>query len=166
MIPKDYKPVKSLRGQNEELVLLPFLTQPQANDRYYLPMNSELDNSLITGIETHSHTTFFGVFPYDLPAQVEINGVTYNVITGAELCGITITIVDKQRRQALSNYPAKALYNTFAPSNNVTYVNNGKNYTKFALSILSGECYITWNVNAVTATPFVLPISFIYDDQK
>lgn len=166
MIATNYKPVKSLRGQNEELVLLQFETQPQANDRFYLPMNSELDNSLITGIETHSHTSFFGAFPYDLPSTVEINGKTFNVITGAELCGITITIVDKQRRQSLSNYPAKALFNNFAPSNNVTYTGNGKNYTKFSLSILSGESYITWNINAVTATPFVLPISFIFDDLK
>ena len=162
MIPKNYTPTQALRSQSEELVLLPFNTQPQANDRFYLPMNSELDNSLIVGIETHSYTNILGGFPYDFPQTIQINGVSYNVITYAELASLTITIVDKNRRQSLCNYPAAALFNQVAPGSTTGF--STKKYTKFSLSILSGESFVTWTQNSVTATPFVLPITFFYNE--
>jgi hypothetical protein len=155
-----YKPIGSLRGQNEELILLTFNQPAQANDRVYLPMNSELDASLITGIQSHTNISFFGVFNFDLPATIEINGKTYNVITGAELHAITITIVDKNRRQCLSNFPLYSLFNLFP-----VYPNGKVRYKKFAFDILSGECYITFNVGTTVASPFVVPITFIYDDK-
>lgn len=163
MIPATYTPTKSLRSENEELVLLFFETAPKANDRIYLQMNSDLDDSLIVGIQAHYNLNILGVFQYDISSPFNYNGQNYNVIDYADLQGCTLTIVDKGRRQCLSNFPLQNLSDLPAGQG---FPNNTQNFKKFSLDILSGESYVTFNVNANTSPPFILPISFLYNDKK
>lgn len=153
----NYLPLASLQGKSSFLYLLPFNTQPQANDRIYFPMNSALDNSRIVGIETHVH---YGGFDFDLPATINLNGTTFNVITANEITNMVLTLVNKQRRQVLDRYPFQALQNQFAAP---FLTQKTKVFRKFDLSILSGESYVTFTDNAVVAAPFVAPITFYYE---
>lgn len=158
-----YKPLKSLRGQNSYLVWLKFEAAAAQNDRYYFGNDSEIDNAQVVGIETHAHLA--GILQWDMPATVSLDGVTYNVITLAELSNITITVVNKKRQQVLSNMPFRALFNEPANTALGTFF-MGKRFKKFDLSVLSGESYITFNYASTVAPPFVAPIEFIFDDKN
>lgn len=153
----NYLPLGSLQGKNSFLYLLPFNTAAQANDRIYFPMNSALDNSRIVGIETHVH---YGGFNFDLPATINLNGTTFNVITSNEIGGMLLTLVDKSRRQVLDRYPFRALLNQFAAT---FLTQKTKVFRKYDLSILTGESYVSFSVNSVIAAPFVAPITFYYE---
>ena len=145
------------KEKNSFLYLLPFQQAAQANDRVYLPMNSDLDNQRIVGIETHVH---FGGFAFDLPATINLDGTTYNVITANEIQGMFLTILDKNRSQVLDRYPFRALLNQFAAP---FLTQKTKVFRKFDLSILSGESYVSFTVNSSIAAPFVAPIAFYYE---
>ena len=153
-----YSPLASLQGKNSFLYLLPFRQPAQANDRVYLPMNSDLDQTRIVGIETHVHYGFGTDF--DFPPTINIDGVTYNVITPFEQNGILLTLVNKKRQQVLDRYPFKALVNQFAGTGSTEKT---RTFRKYDLSILSGESYVTFTVNSVIASPFVAPITFYYE---
>ena len=159
----NYKPIKSLRGQNSYLVWLRFTAPAAQNDRYYFGNDSEIDSARIVGIETHAHLA--GILQWDMPATVSLDGITYNVITLAELSNMTLTVVNKKRQQVLSNMPFRCLFDE--PANNSLGVFfNGKKYRKFLLDVLSGESYVTFNFNSTVAPPFVAPIEFIFDDKN
>ena len=155
-----YTPLGSLQGQNSYTYFLRFTAAAQANDRVYLDMNSEIDAARIVGIETHYYLNFGGVFIYDFPQTVNIDGITYNVITINELRAMTLTLVDKKRRQALCQYPFSGLFNQFALGNI-----QAKKFRKYDLSILTGESYVQFNYNSVVAAPFVAPITFYFNDK-
>jgi len=152
----NYTPLNSLQGKNSYLYLLPFTQPAQANDRVFLPMDSAIDDARIVGIETHAH---LGGFDFDLPAQIKISDVVYNVITPNELNAMTLTIVDKNRRQCLDRCPFSVLFNRFAPAFN----GQNKTFRKFDLSILTGESYVSFNINTLIASPFVAPITFYFE---
>lgn len=156
-----YTPIKSFRSQNSYNVLLLFQAAAAQNDRYYFGNDSQIDNATVVGIETHAHLA--GILQWDMPATMDIDGTTYNVITLAELSNMTLTVVNKKRQQVLSNMPFRALFNE--PANTLiggTF--NGKRYKKFLLDVLSGESYVTFNYNSTVAPPFVAPIEFLFND--
>jgi hypothetical protein len=155
----NYKPIGSLQAGNSYLYMLKFAAAAQANDRIYLTMDSAIDAARIVGIETH---VYFAGFDFDFPATVNIDGITYNVITANELNAMTLTLVDKNRRQCLSQYPFSALLNQFAA---FFLAQQTKKFTKFDLDILTGESYVSFNVGTVIAAPFVAPITFYFDDK-
>jgi len=162
----NYTPIGSLRSQNSYTAFLRF-TQPAAqNDRLYFTNDSQIDDARVVGIETHAHINIAGVLPYDLPATVEIDAITYNVITQLELVNITLTIVNKKRQQVISNAPFTSFFNYPALPSFLFNTPGGKTYRKFDLDVLSGESYITFNFNSIVATPFVVPITFFFDDKK
>jgi len=159
-----YKPIDGLQSENSYLYLLKFTQAAQANDRVYLSMDSEIDRSRIVGIEVQ-YSVNFGGNDYPLAPTMDIDGVTYNVITLTELTGMTLTLVNKKRVQVLSQYPLVSLANRYSPPYpNVQSQSN--NFKKYDLDILSGESYVTFNVNSVIAAPFVAPITFYFDDKK
>lgn len=157
-----YVPIKSLRSQNSYNVLLLFRQAAAQNDRYYFGNDSQIDSATVTGIETHAHLA--GVLQWDMPATMDIDGVTYNVITLAELSNMTLTVVNKKRQQVLSNMPFRALFNEPANTALGSFF-MGKRYKKFILDVLSGESYITFNYNSTVSPPFVAPIEFLFDDR-
>lgn len=161
-----YKPIHGLQSENSYLYLLKFTQAAQANDRVYLSMDSEIDRSRIVGIETHYYVNLFGLFTWDIGPTMDIDGVTYNVISAAELNGMTLTLVNKKRQQVLSQYPFSALVNQVSIPYGVSGIGQHKNLPKYDLDILSGESYVTFNVNSVIAAPFVAPITFYFDDKK
>ena len=155
-----YKPINSLQAENSYLYMLKFSAAAQANDRVYLTMDSGIDAARIVGIETH---VYYGGFNFDFPATVNIDGITYNVITISELNAMTLTLVDKNRRQCLNQYPFSGLLNQFAA---YYLTQKTKQFTKFDLDILTGESYVTFNFGSSVAAPFVAPITFYFDDKK
>lgn len=157
---KSYTPLGSLQGENSYTYFLRFDAAAQANDRVYLQMDSAIDSARVVGIETHYYLNLGGVFIYDFPQTVDLDGITYNVITINELRAMTLTIVDKQRRQALSQCPFSALFNQFALGNI-----QAKTFKKFDLDILSGESYVTFNFASTVAAPFVAPITFYFNEK-
>lgn len=160
----NYKPIGALRSQNSYTAFLRFTQSVAANDRFYFTNDSQIDAARIVGIETHAYVDIGGL-PYDLPPTVNIDGITYNVITVSELVNITLTVVNKKRQQVLSNMPFASLFNFpgfpffFAPGF------SAKSYKKFDLDVLSGESYITFNFNSFVVPPFVVPITFYFDDK-
>jgi hypothetical protein len=157
---QQYTPLGSLQGENSYTYFLKFSVAAQANDRVYLAMDSAIDAAKIVGIETHVHIPFLN---YDFGPIVQIDGITYNVITFAELRAMTLTLVDKTRRQCLSQYPFTGLYNAPAA---FSIPQKAKQFRKFDLDILSGESYVTFNFASTVAAPFVAPITFYFNDKK
>jgi len=159
-----YKPLHSYQGENSYLYLLKFNAPAQANDRVYLTMDSNIDASRIVGIETHFYANFAGT-PFDFSQTMNIDGITYNVITQAELKSMTLTLVNKNRRQVLSQCPWIALANRYAPPFSVNLRGQSKNFKKYLLDILTGESFVQFNVGSVVASPFVAPITFYFDEK-
>lgn len=161
----EYQPLNARRSGNSIMVFLTFETAQPANSRKYFDNDSEIDNSTIVGIETHAYVNIAGVLPYDMPQTIQIGEKQYNTMTVVELTTTTLTIVNKQRQQVLSNMPFVSLFNT--PANAAFFGNQDskKRYKKFFLDVLSGESYITFNFNSVVAPPFCVPIEFFYDDK-
>ena len=157
---QQYTPLGSLQGENSYTYFLKFSAAAQANDRVYLAMDSAIDAAKIVGIETHVHIPFAN---FDFPATINIDGITYNVITFTELNAMTLTLVDKTRRQCLSQYPFNGLLNQFGIS---LTTKTTKTFRKFDLDILSGESYVTFNFASIVAAPFVAPITFYFNDKK
>jgi hypothetical protein len=154
-----YKPLNSAQGDNSYLYLLKFNAPAQANDRVYLTMDSAIDQARIVGIETHVHIPFAN---YDFPATINLDGITYNVITFVELNAMTLTLVNKKRSQILSQYPFNGLLNQFA----IPFTTKPtKTFRKFDLDVLTGESFVQFNVGSVIASPFVAPITFYFDEK-
>lgn len=160
----NYKPLSSLQSENSYLYLLRFPTQIQANDRVYFTMDSQIDNSTVVGIETHAFIFDPFIFAtWDFPQTIDIDGIAYNVISPTELGNMTLTLVNKQRQQVLSQYPFKALFNKLAYTFPSTRQSSAKGLNKYKLDILSGECYVTFTVGSAIPAPFVAPITFYFD---
>lgn len=160
---KEYTPLAGLQGQNSYTYFLRFTAAAQANDRVYLQMDSAIDAARVVGIETHAYTLLpIPLIPFDMGPTVDIDGITYNVITQTELNAMTLTLVNKKRQQVLSQFPFSALFNRPAFPFLIT---PAKNLLKFDLDILSGESYVTFTFASVVAAPFVAPITFYFNDK-
>jgi len=150
---QEYTPVNSLLGERSKTILVLTPSNYVANTRLFLPMDADINNSIITGITANAH-----INNYQLAKTININGVNYDTIEPPNFLLCLLTILDNNRNQVLNQMPLSALY-----PQNLNGVLNAKTFFKkmFIPEIKLEESYIYFTQSL--GQPIAVPITFHFN---
>lgn len=154
----------SFDGSNERLQLLLFNTAPTVGERYFFAQDSQIDESLTTGLRVHyTDENFFGAGrPVDMWTTYNYNGVNYQVIPLDDYKRLLVTLSTNKKNYRINRCPASAFQ--VLPTLPGTQPTNPKARRALSVKISTMRCFIEFTAAVTVRAPFVVPVTIYYNE--